>query len=86
MITIEQTRQVLGSALNLNGLTANWDAETPLLGAVPELDSMAVVTVISSLEQNFHIHIDDDEINASIFATVGTLTQFIQEKVAQSTH
>ncbi len=52
----------------------------PLLGSMPELDSMAVVAVITALEDHFGFEVDDDEISADTFATVGTLAAFVEEK------
>jgi acyl carrier protein len=57
------------------------DASTPLLGAIPELDSMAVVHVITALEEHFGISVADDEIGATAFATLGTLSAFVEQKL-----
>jgi acyl carrier protein len=56
-------------------------ADTPLLGAIPELDSMAVVTVITTLEERFGFAVADDEIDGSTFATVGSLVAFVKTKL-----
>ena len=57
------------------------DAKSPLMGSVPELDSMAVIGVITALEEHFGIAVEDDEISARHFATVGTLAMFVQQKL-----
>ena len=57
--------------------------EAPLLGAIPELDSMAVVAVITTLEDRFGITVADDELDGSSFATVGALTDFVSSKIAR---
>jgi acyl carrier protein len=59
-----------------------FDHDTPLLGAIAEFDSMAVISVITELEQQLGIQIDDDEISAEVFATFGQLSQFVAEKQA----
>ncbi len=56
--------------------------ESPLLGAVAELDSMAVASVITALEQHFGIEVHDDEISARHFATLASLSAFVQGKLA----
>lgn len=56
-------------------------ADTPLLGAIPEFDSMAVVSIITALEDRFGFAVDDDEIDASIFETVGSLVAFVEAKI-----
>lgn len=58
------------------------DVDTALLGDIPEFDSMSVVTVLQSLEEQFDIHVDDDDVSAETFETVGTLLAFVQAKVA----
>jgi acyl carrier protein len=55
---------------------------TYLLGAIPELDSMAVVALITSLEERFGIVIDDDDLDGQTFATVGALMDFVSGKVS----
>jgi acyl carrier protein len=72
---------VLKDALQLGDRAKTFTANTRLLGDLPEFDSMAVVTVLTLIEERFEITIDDDEINADIFETVGTLTRFVEEKV-----
>lgn len=73
---------ILDEVLSLNGRAASFELDTALLGAVPELDSMAVVGVINMLEERFGFIVEDDEIDGSAFATVGTLTDFVQGKLA----
>jgi len=72
---------IIDEVLSLGGRAHAFDRETPLLGAVPELDSMAVVGVINMLEERFGFMIEDDEIDGSSFATVGTLVHFVEGKL-----
>ena len=72
---------VLDEVLSLGGRAYAFDRDTPLLGALAELDSMAVVTLITALEDRFGIVIDDDEIDGSTFAGVGSLVDFIDAKL-----
>ncbi len=51
--------------------------ETPLLGALPELDSMAVIGLIHALEERFGFIAEDDDIDGETFATVGTLVSYV---------
>ena len=55
---------------------------TPLLGAMPELDSMAVVALLTTLEDRFGFSVGDDEIEGATFATVGSLVAFVEQKLA----
>lgn len=81
MEVVEEVISVLRSVLNLRDRADGFTPETPLLGHLPELDSMAVVSLITNLEDRFGFVIDDDEIDGSTFATVGSLTSFVQTKL-----
>lgn len=72
---------ILDEVLSLNGRAASFELDTALLGAVPELDSMAVVGVINMLEERFGFIVEDDEIDGSAFATVGSLVGFVEGKL-----
>lgn len=74
---------ILDEVLNLNGRTEGFSDKTLLLGAIPELDSMAVVSVIAGLEERFDITVNDDEIDGATFATLGSLIRFVDEKLGR---
>lgn len=78
----QEVLRVIDEVLSLNGRSASFTRDTPLLGAVPELDSMAVVTLITTLEEQFGVAVEDDDIDGSTFATVGSLTDFVSSKLA----
>jgi acyl carrier protein len=61
-------------------VTATLTRQTALFGNLPELDSMAVATVLTALEDRFHILIDDDEVSGAMFETVGALADFVASK------
>ena len=82
MAVIDDVKQVLGETLQLGERAQGFTAETPLFGAIPEFDSMAVVTVVTALEERFGIFVEDDEIEAEIFETVGNLAAFVDQKLA----
>ena len=54
--------------------------ETPLFGALPELDSMAVASVLTELEDRLGIVIDDDEVDGEMLETFGALKIFAVAK------
>ena len=78
---IDQVRRLLRDALQLGARANALTASSALLGSVPELDSMAVVSVLTMMEDQFGISVDDTEISADIFATVGSLARFVDEKL-----
>ncbi len=82
MEVINEVLSILDEVLGLKGRASTFTLETPLLGAIPELDSMAVVGLIAMIEERFGFFVEDDEIDGSSFATVGTLVAFVQGKLA----
>ncbi len=80
MASLEQLRQLIGEILELGDRTATLNSDTRLLGGLPELDSMAVVALITALEQEFHIIVHDDDIDAETFDTLGSLLEYVRGK------
>lgn len=79
----ETVRAVLADVLALQpGIAAAMTRETPLFGALPELDSMAVAGLLTELEDRLGIIIDDDDVDGELFATFGSLADFAAAKVA----
>ena len=81
MNTQQEVLRILDEVLSLGGRASAFGPDTALLGAIPELDSMAVVTLITSLEEQLGIVVDDDDIDGATFATVGSLTEFVDAKL-----
>jgi acyl carrier protein len=51
-----------------------------LPGAIPEFDSVAVISVVTSIEQEYGVDIPDDELSAEVFETLGSLNRFVAMK------
>jgi acyl carrier protein len=81
-MVLDDVRMVVGSTLQIRARVLEMDQAAPLLGAVPELDSIAVVNLITALEEHFGIAVADDEIDASAFETLGSLARFVERKLA----
>jgi len=56
-----------------------WQANIKLFGAVPEFDSMAIVTLIEELENEFDIEFNDEDITEDNFLTINTLITLIEK-------
>ncbi len=73
---------IIDEVLSLGGRANGFDLDTPLLGALPELDSMAVVGLINMIEEHFGFVMEDDEIDGQTFSTVGSLVDAVELKVS----
>ena len=83
MDTISVVKGLLTHTLQLGRRADAYTADSPLLGAIPELDSMAVVNLITAMEDHFGFVVHDDEISADAFATLGSLARFVDRKLRQ---
>ena len=81
MSTLTDVKNILAQQLQLGPRAEALTEKSPLLGAIPELDSMAVVSILTGMEDHFGFTVEDDEISADTFATLGTLTAFVEQKL-----
>lgn len=80
MDTRKEVLALLDEVLCLKGRAAEFSNHTVLLGAIPELDSMAVLALITAMEDRFGFTVDDDEIDGATFATLGSLVEYAENK------
>lgn len=80
LITEQQLMDILYTILQLDKERHPLQHNSPLLGAYAELDSMAIMGIISGIEEQFQIIVEDDELSAELFETVGSLLDFIRSK------
>jgi acyl carrier protein len=80
---LDEVRELLGDVLKLGKRTARLNADTPLFGSMPELDSMAILLVVVAIEERFQIKVEDEEASAETFATLGTLATLVELKRAR---
>jgi len=83
MTNLDEVKATLIDVLSLGDTGQRLQADSPLLGSLPELDSMAVVSLIGALEERFGIAVDDDDLSASTFETLGSLAAFVAAKRAE---
>jgi acyl carrier protein len=81
--TIENVKILLIETLGLAIRPESMTAKSPLLNSIPELDSMAIVTLMDAIEKKFQIKLEDDDITGEVFETVESLAILIECKVAQ---
>ena len=74
----ESLKRILAAQLGPSYPPEFFSEDTPLLGAIPELDSMAVVGILTAVEEELGVPVDDDEISAEIFGSFGSLVDFLR--------
>jgi acyl carrier protein len=75
--TFDNVKDVVVETLGIRDRAAEFGPQTPLLGSIPELDSMAVLEVVLAIEKRFHLEIDASEMTGEVFETFGSLAEFI---------
>jgi acyl carrier protein len=78
----DDLKLLLADSLQLGARAQSLTPDSPLLGALPELDSQGVVQLITAIEEHFGFSVADDEVSADTFATFGTLAEFVAGKCA----
>lgn len=77
-MTVEaMLRVLLAEVLGLSPKrVAAFTDETPLFGALPEFDSLAVASFLTAFEERFAVLIEDHDVEAEDFDTFGRLLAF----------
>ena len=81
-VILDGVTSVIVRTLGIEDRAAMLTSSTPLFGAMPELDSLAVLELVTGLESTFSIAIDDEDITGDVFETVGSLAEYVQRSVA----
>jgi acyl carrier protein len=81
MVELSRLRELLRDTLQIGSKADGLTESSRLFGALPEFDSIAVITVVTAIEQEFGVAIPDRELSADVFETVGSLGRFISRKV-----
>ena len=73
---------LLRRTVNMSNGIDSIDGSTGLLGEGIGVDSLELLKVVSAIEEEFHLTIDDSKLQVSDFQTVGSLATFIQKRVS----
>ena len=84
MISLDELRDLLDDVLQLGERALLLDENSHLLGEIPEFDSMAVMGVITEMEERYGIELEDDELDGELFSTVGSLQAFINHRLSSN--
>lgn len=74
-------RQILVDTLGLDAARVDgFDADTGLFGHLPELDSMAVASLLTEMEDRLDFIVDDEEVDGELLESYGALLAFARAK------
>jgi acyl carrier protein len=79
-VSVADVKAVVVETLAIEERAETIDASTPLLGSLPELDSMAVIELVVALQERFDIEVEDEDVSAEVFETLASLTAFVDGK------
>lgn len=75
--SLDEIKDLVAKTLGIEDRIDSMDASTPLLGEMPELDSLAVLEIAARIEDGFHFQVDDANLTAEVFETLGSLAAFV---------
>lgn len=73
--------KILLNQLKITQTQNQIDEHSELLGQGVGLDSVEILNLVTRIEEEFDLIIDDDELLPEYFKSVGTLITFIEEKL-----
>ncbi|QNE04413.1 acyl carrier protein [Croceicoccus marinus] len=59
---------------------SGFEDDTELFGAIPELDSQAVMGLLTEIEDHFGFIIDDEDVDGEMLETYGALLRFVMHR------
>jgi acyl carrier protein len=78
---LPQVRALLVRVLGIEEREHLLDASTPLLGELPELDSLAVLELAVAIEEEFDVVLDDADVSGEAFADLASLVDLVDRAV-----
>ena len=81
MVSLDELKAIVAGILQIGDRLGALGPDAALLGGIPEFDSMAVVSILTTIEENYGVIIDDDEVTAENFETLGSLLEFVNAKL-----
>ena len=81
MVSLEELKGIVAGILQIGNRLDALGPDAALLGGIPEFDSMAVVSILTTIEETYGVIIEDDEVSAEAFETLGSLLEFVNGKL-----
>ena len=55
--------------------------DTPVMGNFENFDSLSIVGILTAIEKEFDFEVYDDEIDAEIFRSIGSLCAYVNSRI-----
>lgn len=78
---LDRVAEAITEVIGTDHSAGTLSADTLLFGSLPELDSLALVELITVLEDRFGFEMDEDDINAEVFESVGSLAEYVRAQI-----
>jgi acyl carrier protein len=78
--SLDDVKSLLVETLGIEDRANTITSSTALFGNLPELDSLAVLELVTGIEDHFGIVVDDSEFTGDTFETLGSLAAFVDGK------
>ena len=78
--SLDDVKSLLVETLGIEDRANTITSSTALFGSLPELDSLAVVELVTAIEDHFGIVVDDSEFTGDTFETLGSLAAFVDQR------
>lgn len=77
-------KRIMISELEIKpSVLAACDSTTALLGKGVGLDSIETLSLVAGIEKEFDIQIDDHDLTVDLFKSLGTLVEYVLEKISR---
>jgi acyl carrier protein len=75
--TLDEVKALVAETLGITDRLNSLDASTPLVGSLPELDSLGVAQLVAEIEERFGFEVDFSDVTIEMFESLGTLAEFV---------
>jgi len=75
--TLDEVKDLVAETLGIVDRLDSMNASTGLFGSLPELDSMAVIELVTAIQEKFGLEIEPASLTMDTFETIGALAAFV---------
>lgn len=79
--TSSELKSLLAHTLGMPEVPSLWTDDMPLFGNIPDLDSMAIVALVTAIEEHFAVEFVDEDMTMDTFANLAKLAAVVQGKL-----